>query len=103
MSCCRWTTALGRPVVPELYSQKHMSSLIVSAGESWSEGPPVISARPSSPEAAPPITTRWRGCRDLRRALLSRIATGPGAAPKVVRHAHPVYRALSAGGVWLAG
>src|SRR6266568_3634507 len=31
MSCCKWTQPLGKPVLPELYSQKALSSLLVSA------------------------------------------------------------------------
>jgi hypothetical protein len=31
MSCCRWTQPLGKPVLPEEYSQKAASSLLVGS------------------------------------------------------------------------
>src|SRR2546421_512236 len=39
MSCCRCTTALGGPVVPEVYIQNATSSLVVGAGSSSAHWP----------------------------------------------------------------
>src|SRR3989441_1107147 len=44
MSWCRWTAALGVPVVPEVYCQKAMSSLLVAAGASSALSAPTRSA-----------------------------------------------------------
>ena len=60
MAPWRWTTPFGRPVVPELYNQKHMSSRVVAAGDSSSPAARVISPRPSSPGPGSPATTRCR-------------------------------------------
>src|SRR6266702_4647900 len=80
MSCCKWTQPLGKPVLPELYSQKALSFLLVSAAsrfvdafcvhlsKSCTVGVRVCESLPGSP-ACPPdrVPTRdavWAPTRD---------------------------------------
>src|SRR2546430_11149475 len=58
MSWCRCTAALGVPVVPDVYSQKATSSLVVSAGSSSSDSAVTSSANPTCPGPGRPATTR---------------------------------------------
>jgi len=61
MSCCRWTAPFGNPVVPELYSQKHASSGVVSAGSSSSSAAASASSNETTPScAALPVTMTCR-------------------------------------------
>src|SRR5215469_5795846 len=37
ISCCKWTHAFGRPVLPDEYNQKAASSLLVAAASRFDE------------------------------------------------------------------
>ena len=56
MSWCRWIAPLGKPVVPELYSQNAVSSLFVSAGSSSGEAAAIRSPRTSGASWSSPAT-----------------------------------------------
>src|SRR5256885_979693 len=56
MSWCRCTAALGVPVVPDVYSQKATSSLVVAAGSSSPDSAAERSQRVAARVgAAPPV------------------------------------------------
>src|SRR5213080_1853363 len=77
MSWCRCTAALGVPVVPDVYSQKATSSLVVAAGSSSPDSAVTSSLNPICPGPARPAqVAQAREARpdrfDRRRALLAR-------------------------------
>ena len=92
MSWCRCTAALGVPVVPDVYSQKATSSLVVSAGSSSSDSAVTSSANPTCPGPGRPATTSCR--KNLRCGRTASIA-GAKSSPAMTTAARLSFRMYS--------
>src|SRR5215469_7027577 len=86
MSCCKWTQALGRPVLPDEYNQNAASSLLVDAASRVDELSDSASLKLSMPGHDSVPTTRTVS-RNLKFCLGIALISGSRASLTIAARA----------------